>query len=655
MADLTRRIVLELLARNKAAGELAAFTHGIDGLYRGVRRMASGLLAMAGIGGFGYMIKQQMEAVHTTTNLAARLGMTTEALVGLQHAAKLTDVEQEQLTRSLDFFNRTLGDAQMGSASAAKAFTAIGISFKDLAGLNPEQKIGMVADQINKLGTQSQKAATVQDIFGRGSQALLGLLSEGSKGIAAYRLETEKLGLSFSQVDAAKVEMAIESLTRMRAVFTGLFRRTAIELAPYIEAAANAFIDWATAGEGVGHNVTSAFEMMTKGAVRFGAELQGIGNHWLEMKADVADVVALWEKATPAGMLNAFIREKRGIISPADLALQYRDQKTNTEGQINAVEQFYANLRKEAEQRASAATNARRYVSVNDIPWAGAGPDVKETKKSTMDVAAAYSRMYKDIDSKSAASFQAREQLIQNEYTEYDKVIKDKYALDMWYLDQQKKLAIERGAVLGGPLEGIAAAIAEMKQELPSVGKLFYDMTKKGVDGLVNSLSDAVFEAKNFGDAMEEVGRSMAKMAFEWAARQAIVNSLSGVGGMLGLAPVAHAGGTVGATRFPTRMVDPGVFAHAPRLHSGLASDEFPAILQRGEEVRSRAQVAYSGGGSSSQRLEALMGQVVSLLSQRQTINLSAKVVDSRDVMTAEQMEGRRGEQFVMRHVGRNS
>ena len=116
-----------------------------------------------------------------------------------------------------------------------------------------------------------------------------------------------------------------------------------------------------------------------------------------------------------------------------------------------------------------------------------------------------------------------------------------------------------------------------------------------------------------------------------------------------------HQGGMVGRDGIPTRMVDPGVFAHAPRLHSGLASDEFPAILQRGEEVRSRAQVSYGGGGSSSQRLEALMGQVVSLLSQRQTINLSAKVVDSRDVVTGEQMEGRRGEKFVMRHVGRNS
>jgi len=676
MADLTRRIVLELLARNKAAGELALFSRSIDGVYHSARRLAGGLLAMAGIGGLGYMIKQQMEAVHETTNLAARLGMTTEALVGLQHAAKLTDVEQEQLTRSLDFFNRTLGDAQMGSTSAAKAFTAIGISFKDLAGLNPEQKIGMVADQINKLGTQSQKAATVQDIFGRGSQALLGLLSEGSKGIAAYRLETEKLGLSFSQVDAAKVEMAIESLTRMRAVFTGLFRRTAIELAPYIEAAAQAFVDWATAGEGVGHNVTSAFEMMTKGAVRFGAELQEIGNRWLEMKATAFDVRALWERATVAGRVSEFIREKRNIISPADQAAIYRDQKTNTEGQINAVEQFYANLRKEAEQRAAVA---RRYISVSDIPWAGT-PEIPE--KLTADQMKDVVTTTRDaIDSIRHMDGLTRMERIEN--------LRTYAAANAEMLGQVEEanralnneiLTLERSR-----LDAMKVYNAEMRERMqePYLAAMDYaaDFTKS-TEGSWKGFWDPVIDgSKTASQAIDDFFRNLAINFAQLQAQKAMMSiwdavlgsALSaaatgafgalGGGGGAGLAPSPeggtmpvkyHQGGMVGRDGIPTRMVDPGVFAHAPRLHSGLASDEFPAILQQGERVFSRSEVSR-GGSSSNQRLESLMGQVVSLLSQRQTINLSAKVVDSRDVVTGEQMEGRRGEKFVMRHVGRNS
>ncbi len=46
-----------------------------------------------------------------------------------------------------------------------------------------------------------------------------------------------------------------------------------------------------------------------------------------------------------------------------------------------------------------------------------------------------------------------------------------------------------------------------------------------------------------------------------------------------------HSGGIVGETPVPTRRVPSALFADAPRLHFGLRSDEFPAILQKGETV----------------------------------------------------------------------
>jgi len=48
---------------------------------------------------------------------------------------------------------------------------------------------------------------------------------------------------------------------------------------------------------------------------------------------------------------------------------------------------------------------------------------------------------------------------------------------------------------------------------------------------------------------------------------------------------VMHGGGIVGKDVTGYRQVDPSIFAGAPRLHNGLAADEFPAILQRGESV----------------------------------------------------------------------
>ncbi len=68
-------------------------------------------------------------------------------------------------------------------------------------------------------------------------------------------------------------------------------------------------------------------------------------------------------------------------------------------------------------------------------------------------------------------------------------------------------------------------------------------------------------------------------------------------------APVNHAGGMVGAPG-PGRMVPALAFAGAPRMHAGgwagLRPDEVPSILQRGERVLSRAEVARGVGAGGS-------------------------------------------------------
>jgi hypothetical protein len=56
----------------------------------------------------------------------------------------------------------------------------------------------------------------------------------------------------------------------------------------------------------------------------------------------------------------------------------------------------------------------------------------------------------------------------------------------------------------------------------------------------------------------------------------------------------AHRGGEVGVDVFPIRRLSKALIAAAPRLHSGLRPDEFPAVLQRGEIVTPRDE---AGGG----------------------------------------------------------
>jgi hypothetical protein len=77
---------------------------------------------------------------------------------------------------------------------------------------------------------------------------------------------------------------------------------------------------------------------------------------------------------------------------------------------------------------------------------------------------------------------------------------------------------------------------------------------------------------------------SLSNLDFSSAYSGSWLQSIFG-GGTPAAAAVAHSGWLVGSTPMASRYVHPAYFYDAPRLHQGLASDEFPAILQKGERV----------------------------------------------------------------------
>lgn len=131
-----------------------------------------------------------------------------------------------------------------------------------------------------------------------------------------------------------------------------------------------------------------------------------------------------------------------------------------------------------------------------------------------------------------------------------------------------------------------------------------------GQTALQGLFTDLATGARSFGEAVRAAAlsfvQSLARMAAEALAKRAIL-SLAGGGGPLGfLASFFHSGGIVG-NGGTKRMVNPLVFAGAPRYHSGgmvgLKPDERPAILQTGEQVLSREQVAAGAGAGGGTRI----------------------------------------------------
>lgn len=221
---------------------------------------AGRLVALAGVGGFGLLIKKQLEWGDALGKAADRIGISTKALSGMQLQAELAGVSSETLGKSLEKMNRTLGDAVNGLGTGVKGFERLGLSANELINIDADVAFRKIADEIKGLGTQAEKTAAANEIFGRSGTELLNVLEEGAEGFDRARQEAEDYGLAISRVDSSKLEAANDAFLRVQKIVQGIATQLAIKFAPILEAVANKFVTMSKEAGGFANVAINAFE-----------------------------------------------------------------------------------------------------------------------------------------------------------------------------------------------------------------------------------------------------------------------------------------------------------------------------------------------------------------------------------------------------------
>ena len=192
---------------------------------------------------------------------------------------------------------------------------------------------------------------------------------------------------------------------------------------------------------------------------------------------------------------------------------------------------------------------------------------------------------------------------------------------------------------------------AQLGVEFDRVGNIIRRGIGAGLDGVLNNSIDKLTEVAqrtaDWGDVFDTVSKtilqSLAQILREIGTailRQQILIALRAAG-----VPVAHSGMVVGQGSNRSRNVSPMLFAGAPRYHSGgivgLAPDEYPAILQKNEEVLSKGDPrnVLNGGGLQQGSSQPQAQRFV--------------LVDDRS-RVAEAMAGAEGESVTMVHLRKN-
>ncbi len=151
-------------------------------------------------------------------------------------------------------------------------------------------------------------------------------------------------------------------------------------------------------------------------------------------------------------------------------------------------------------------------------------------------------------------------------------------------------LAVEE---LVAKFEGLPLVLGDLEEKTKTALQNVGTDTSQTVD-LVRDLGmtfqsafeNAIVGGQDLRSVVSGLLEDIARLILRLYVIQPLVNSITGMfSSFLGVPSVVmHGGGVVGSSG-TMALAPAGLFVGAPKLHSGLNADEFPAILQRGETV----------------------------------------------------------------------
>lgn len=249
----------------KARGSLDGFGARTKSALSGVGAKIAALGGLIGTGALVAGLKKAANAVDNLAKTSDRLGITTQALAGLRHAADLSGAGAENMDKALRTLAKTSQEAAAGTGEARAAFARLGVDAQALAQLPLDQRMAVLADAFQGVGSKSEQTALAMRIFGESGAGLVNTLALGADGLAKTTAEAEALGLAVSRVDAAKVEQANDAMTRIGALLQGVFQQAVVAMAPAVQGLATAFVDTAVAAGGIGPVFQNVVDYLVKG------------------------------------------------------------------------------------------------------------------------------------------------------------------------------------------------------------------------------------------------------------------------------------------------------------------------------------------------------------------------------------------------------
>jgi len=623
-------------------------------------KIATGIMAAAAISAGVSMVRSSLQTIDAQAKLAASLGTTTASIQVLARAAELAGVSQGEVEQATIMMTKSLSQAAQGTGPAVKALQQLHLSATDLAKLPIDQKLVKIQDAIQKYIPAAQRAAVASQIFGARAGLIFSRIDSATLRQATK--DVKDFEVAVSKKDAAQIQRTNDALSRMGLLWKGIANQLAVAAAPALEAVANAMAAFGKTTGPLGRAIKTLFahigELATIAAtfagvlgVRLVASLTaaalGVGKLALSMKVLRAAIIRTGIGALIVGageLIYWFGRLVKGaggfgnaMTLLKNLAVEVWDRiKLGAKSLGLALAAVWTTiqtgwLRMLARiQKGWADFLHKVAAGVRDVPGMDKvalklGGAAIEAGSAYYEMAAAADAARGKADRLASSSVDAAKAAIaplkswkalSDAVAKSGDVMKSSVKGTGAAATEVTKTLAKAGRAAGKPAkiaaQGWAAATAALKDyatKAKDLGKGLGDSLTGAFSNAEQAIGDFVRTGKmDFRSMVTSMLADMAKLSARRFILGPLANALSGAlsfnpfsFGRIG-ASVHHAGGMVG--NGPRRMVPAMAFVGAPRMHNGgwagLRPGEIPAILQRGERVLSRREVAAGVGGAQN-------------------------------------------------------
>jgi hypothetical protein len=209
------------------------------------------------------LVADSLAAVDAQAKLAKQLNTTSTSMAVLNRAGELGGVSMATIGTAARTLSVRIGEAEQGLKSSADAFKTLKLDASALAELPLDERISKINIALKENVPAAERAATAADLFGTRAATAIKLLD--TDVIAQARRETELFGLAISDVDAAQVEAANDSFSRIGKGVEGLGQQLAVGFAPIVKGVGDEFASVVEEMGGMEKVAESVFNNVIKG------------------------------------------------------------------------------------------------------------------------------------------------------------------------------------------------------------------------------------------------------------------------------------------------------------------------------------------------------------------------------------------------------